>query len=91
MRVDFCRSVDFSFSDCNCDPSGTEEGTCDKETGECLCREGYSGERCDQCSQLFWGYPDCKSKKWEKRRILLRLKFALPDWKTIMIRGKGRI
>jgi len=46
--------------DCNCDVRGTREGICDKSNGQCMCREGYGGERCDQCLPEFFGYPDCE-------------------------------
>ena len=39
-----------SFIDCDCDPQGTTQATCDTETGQCLCKEGFGGPRCDQCS-----------------------------------------
>lgn len=48
------------WPDCNCDVRGTREGICDKSSGECLCREGYGGSRCDQCLPEYFGYPDCK-------------------------------
>ncbi|XP_071494248.1 laminin subunit alpha-1-like [Diadema antillarum] len=37
--------------ECDCDPVGTEGSVnlCDKETGECICKENVMGVRCDQC------------------------------------------
>ena len=33
---------------CNCDVSGATDEICTKTDGECLCKEGYGGERCDR-------------------------------------------
>ncbi|XP_067913691.1 laminin subunit beta-3 [Heterodontus francisci] len=48
---------------CDCDPSGTEAGGCDKSTGQCLCRAGFTGRRCNECKQVR-GYcsdfPNCQ-------------------------------
>ena len=48
------------FSACNCDVSGATEEVCTKDEGECLCKEGYGGERCDRCEPGWWGYPSCQ-------------------------------
>lgn len=48
------------FLDCNCDVKGTLPGVCDKSNGQCLCKPGYGGPRCDQCVAGFSGFPDCK-------------------------------
>ena len=38
-------------AECDCDPIGTEGNInlCDKETGQCICKENVDGDRCDQC------------------------------------------
>lgn len=33
---------------------------CDKKNGQCLCKPGYSGPRCDLCAANFTGFPNCK-------------------------------
>ncbi|XP_060628816.2 laminin subunit beta-3 isoform X2 [Anolis sagrei] len=40
---------------CDCSFEGTEEMGCDKQTGRCLCKSGFTGSRCDQCQR---GYCD---------------------------------
>ncbi|VDK89159.1 unnamed protein product [Dibothriocephalus latus] len=48
---------------CHCDPrgtlavSGTELiGACDQETGQCTCKSGVTGLRCDRCRPGFFGF-----------------------------------
>ena len=50
-----------SFLVCKCDTSGTLPEVCNKGTGQCLCKEGYDGERCDRCKPGYHGYPNCRS------------------------------
>uniref|UniRef100_A0A1I8EZU5 Uncharacterized protein n=3 Tax=Wuchereria bancrofti TaxID=6293 RepID=A0A1I8EZU5_WUCBA len=52
---------------CDCDAIGTEDSICDKVTGACLCKSGFSGSRCDECSLYFYGYPFCKECGCNKR------------------------
>lgn len=47
------------FIDCNCDLKGTVGEVCDKNSGKCLCKEGYGGPRCEQCVPGYYNYPDC--------------------------------
>ncbi|XP_009989305.1 PREDICTED: laminin subunit alpha-3, partial [Tauraco erythrolophus] len=45
---------------CNCDPVGSVEKTCDPR-GQCLCHSNYAGLRCDQCASGYYSYPSCLS------------------------------
>ncbi|NXI37250.1 LAMA1 protein, partial [Galbula dea] len=55
---------------CACDPAGSISSICVKDEnhsgsergawpGQCHCREGYAGEKCDQCAFGYRGYPRC--------------------------------
>ncbi|VDM31174.1 unnamed protein product [Hydatigera taeniaeformis] len=48
--------------DCNCSEIGSIDasGDCDLVTGQCPCRNGFSGRACDKCAPGHYGYPDCK-------------------------------
>ena len=34
---------------CECSTAGSENHICDPVSGECVCRDGYEGSRCDRC------------------------------------------
>uniref|UniRef100_A0A8C8SN99 Laminin subunit alpha-1 n=1 Tax=Pelusios castaneus TaxID=367368 RepID=A0A8C8SN99_9SAUR len=55
---------------CDCDPFGSLSSDCMKDDdhsdlqhgtqpGQCQCKEGYSGEKCDRCAFGYQGYPSC--------------------------------
>ena len=45
---------------CNCSGAGTDpKGPCNSTTGECVCKENFSGEKCDRCAASFFNYPAC--------------------------------
>ena len=44
---------------CNCDTQGTIEAICSNQTGTCMCKEGFGGDRCDQCLPGFYDFPNC--------------------------------
>nr|XP_020733720.1 laminin subunit alpha-1 [Odocoileus virginianus texanus] len=57
---------------CDCDPLGSLSSVCIKDDlhsdlhrgkwpGQCPCKEGYAGEKCDRCQFGYKGYPECVS------------------------------
>lgn len=52
--------MSFSTSDCDCDHQGTEPEICNKQSGQCICREGFGGPRCDRCLPGYFNYPSCQ-------------------------------
>uniref|UniRef100_A0A663M6X7 Laminin subunit alpha-1 n=1 Tax=Athene cunicularia TaxID=194338 RepID=A0A663M6X7_ATHCN len=54
---------------CGCDPFGAVSSDCVKDEhhsdsqrtwpGQCQCREGYTGEKCDRCAFGYRDYPNC--------------------------------
>ncbi|CAF1133768.1 unnamed protein product [Didymodactylos carnosus] len=45
-------------SECNCHPVGSRGKTCNQTTGQCVCKDGVTGLRCDRCLK---GYQQTKS------------------------------
>uniref|UniRef100_A0A452RTZ0 Agrin n=1 Tax=Ursus americanus TaxID=9643 RepID=A0A452RTZ0_URSAM len=43
-------------SSCHCNPHGSYSGTCDPATGQCSCRPGVGGLKCDRCEPGFWNF-----------------------------------
>lgn len=44
------------LSGCDCDVRGTK--TC-MPTKECICRENFTGTKCDQCTAGYYNFPAC--------------------------------
>ncbi|XP_056241478.1 laminin subunit alpha-5 isoform X1 [Seriola aureovittata] len=42
---------------CNCSPCGTE--SCDPHTGQCRCKPGVTGPRCERCEDGSFGFDSC--------------------------------
>ena len=45
---------------CNCDRVGSLSTDCDITSGQCSCRQMYTGRQCNQCSKGFYSFPECK-------------------------------
>lgn len=41
---------------CNCDLEGSYNRTCNPITGQCQCRAGITGQRCDACESYKYGF-----------------------------------
>ena len=45
------------------DPVGSRATQCNEFDGQCECRDGFGGRRCDQCRANYWGNPADNSCK----------------------------
>ncbi|KAM4737420.1 agrin isoform 3-T3 [Anableps anableps] len=43
-------------STCQCNVHGSYKGTCDPTTGQCSCKPGVGGQKCDRCEPGFWNF-----------------------------------
>uniref|UniRef100_A0A8D2KTG3 Agrin n=1 Tax=Varanus komodoensis TaxID=61221 RepID=A0A8D2KTG3_VARKO len=43
-------------STCHCNPYGSYGGGCDPSTGQCSCKPGVGGLKCDRCEPGFWNF-----------------------------------
>ena len=44
---------------CDCDEAGSTSKFCHRASGQCSCRSGISGRRCDRCKAGFYLFPQC--------------------------------
>ncbi|XP_017266760.1 agrin isoform X2 [Kryptolebias marmoratus] len=41
---------------CQCNVHGSYKSTCDPTTGQCSCKPGVGGQKCDRCEPGFWNF-----------------------------------
>lgn len=53
----------YGCDECNCELNGTvdRDPVCDKENGQCKCRNSIDGRKCDKCKAGFYEYPVCNA------------------------------
>lgn len=42
------------FIECRCNPYGSINRSCNRQTGQCHCRSNVTGRTCDRCASGFW-------------------------------------
>ena len=50
-----CVVATFVVGKCRCNSLGSVGSSCDPVTGQCRCKRGVGGLRCDRCEPSFWG------------------------------------
>ncbi|KAJ8664871.1 hypothetical protein QAD02_006533 [Eretmocerus hayati] len=45
---------------CDCDEKGSVSKECNPFEGWCECKQGYGGDRCNECQANYWGDPNVK-------------------------------
>ena len=48
------------LSECLCNTEGSEGVACENDSGKCTCKPNVVGDKCDQCSAGFFGFPSCQ-------------------------------
>lgn len=61
------KSTEVSTTGCDCDVRGTK--TC-MPTKECICRENFTGTKCDQCTAGYYNFPACIACDCDNRATL---------------------
>ena len=61
-ELETCQTkVQMLLQACNCNFQGSTSASCDSN-GKCSCKAFISGKNCDECSEGYSGFPNCKGK-----------------------------
>ena len=55
-----CSVCFFNHLECECDEEGSVDNTCTETDGKCTCKEHIIGEKCAECEEEFFGFPNCE-------------------------------
>lgn len=55
VKSDICIALPSSGT-CQCNIYGSYKATCDPVTGQCSCKPGVGGQKCDRCEPGFWNF-----------------------------------
>ena len=63
---------------CECDSLGSVYSQCDQRTGQCTCRPGVEGQKCDQCAPGYYGFSinGCKRKQSKTSHHILNVVYV---------------
>lgn len=66
-------NISLDCSPCDCDEIGSLEKFCDTDTGQCPCKIGVTGIRCDQCQDEYFNLSadGCYGKCWRNDELLI--------------------
>ncbi|XP_023679312.1 laminin subunit alpha-1-like isoform X3 [Paramormyrops kingsleyae] len=80
-------SLETGCKPCDCSAVGALMPHCDLSSGQCLCRRGFDGPRCDRCAPGFSGYPKCAPCRCNMRGT--REEFCNKDMAACICRDRG--
>jgi hypothetical protein len=69
VRKQECFKIEFPFLACECNPTGSQNNACDRESGQCQCQRNYGSRQCEECNNGFYNYPSCSSKSLQMLAI----------------------
>ena len=59
MSMYYENHLHLHFIGCECSSEGSESLQCDAN-GQCTCKPGFDGLKCDECAANYYGYPSCQ-------------------------------
>lgn len=72
----------FPSATCQCNIYGSYKGTCDPTTGQCSCKPGVGGQKCDRCEPGFWNFRGIVT---ENMSGCTREEFLLCIWSAVQM------
>lgn len=70
-------NVSLGCEPCNCNTNGSIQTFCDTHTGQCPCKMGVEGLKCDECSDGFFGLLDGCQGKYKNYDFFSKIKYFI--------------